>query len=311
MASEVRLSRKQTAIAVPTAINGDVQSEHLAEFWMGDSHPEFMQAGLVHATFIAAAARFPQRRCLQFEEKSLSYFEVEQRSLALAQHLLSLGVGSGVTVGIMLEPGFDMIISMLATLRAGGCYLPCDPSYPNDRLAIYLEDGGAAVMLVQPSLEARAQTLLQPNVKVFIVDESVQKSCGTIEQEEATQPNPEDPAYIIFTSGSTGRPKGVVVPHRGLQDLIPSVINLFSLTENDVIMMTNSINFDVHINQLFPPLAVGATVVIPKSGGSLDAKYIVDLIVKYKMTGFMQTVPTLVSRLFTGTNQTKILSLTF
>ena len=138
------------------------------------------------------------------------------------------------------------------------------------------------------------------------------------------RPGPEDPAYIIFTSGSTGRPKGVVVPHRGLRDLLPWLVDKFELSKllkaiknndcsclfanapltpyfcffvgpDDVILLTNTINFDVHVNQMFPPLTVGASLVIAKPDGHLDPSYIVDLIHSQQATGFMFTVPTLVS----------------
>jgi len=132
--------------------------------------------------------------------------------------LTALGVGPGHAVGLMLDRSFELVIAMLAIFKAGGAYLPCDPSYPDDRLTIYLEDGGAMVVLTQAEHVERAKTLSEGKLSVLNVADieagSFSASSSTVMQRAGLL----DPAYVIFTSGSTGRPKGVVVTNVGLVD---------------------------------------------------------------------------------------------
>ena len=110
------------------------------------------------------------------------------------------------------------------------CYVPCDPGYPDDRLAIYLEDAQATVLLTEPAHRRRAETLAAFDCPVACVAE-VCAQPGVDTAAISRSASPEDPAYIIFTSGSTGRPKGCVLPHRGLQDLLPWLVDLHRLSE--------------------------------------------------------------------------------
>jgi len=149
---------------------------------------------------------------------------------ALASQLAALGVGPGVVVGLMLYRSFELVVSIMAVLQAGGCYLPCDPSYPDERLAVYLEDAAAHVVLVQAEHAQRAQDMVGthiPIVDVAVFSASTEARHGP----ELQCACPEDPAYIIFTSGSTGRPKGVMVPHRGLRDLMPWLQDMYKLSK--------------------------------------------------------------------------------
>jgi non-ribosomal peptide synthetase component F len=174
----------------------------------------------VHETFDSVAASYPNKQCLCYEGEWLSYGEVAQRVSAGASRLASLGVGPGVVVGLLLERDFDLVINIFAVLKAGGCYLPCDPSYPDDRLEVYLEDAKAALVLANPHHLARAKAMVGEDVHVVDVSSTGDFSTATVRS-----PGPDDPAYIIFTSGSTGRPKGVVIAHRGLRDLIPWLVD--------------------------------------------------------------------------------------
>jgi len=121
----------------------------------------------------------------------------------------------------MLDRSFELVVSILAVMQAGGCYLPCDPSYPDDRLAVYVEDGKAVAVLTQAHLSERAEALVGSEVRVVDIAILDTLAPGALVQ----VPSPEDPVYIIFTSGSTGRPKGVVIAYRGLRDLVPWLVD--------------------------------------------------------------------------------------
>jgi len=118
--------------------------------------------------------------------------------------------------------------SEAARLHGAACYLPCDPGYPDDRLAIYLEDAHASVLLTEPEHRQRAGGLVGAGCPVLDIGEASARSSAASAL-AAGLAQPEDPAYIIFTSGSTGRPKGCMLPHRGLQDLLPWLVDLHRL----------------------------------------------------------------------------------
>ena len=200
----------------------DAEHAIVQGFSMAEERPEYVSAPLLADAFDAIAASSPDQRCLCFEGDWLSYGEVAQRVSAGASRLASLGVGPGVVVGLLLERDFDLVVSILAVMKAGGCYLPCDPSYPDDRLEVYLEDAKAALVLTNPQHLVRANSMVGEGVPVVDVSIAADASAGTA---TLRSPGPEDPAYIIFTSGSTGRPKGVTVAQRGLRDLIPWLVD--------------------------------------------------------------------------------------
>jgi non-ribosomal peptide synthetase component F len=163
--------------------------------------------------------------------------------------------------------------------------LPCDPSYPDDRLSIYLEDGKALVVLTQAAHVDRGRSMVGSGVVILDVNE--------LSQAAATAPlksaGPEDPAYLIFTSGSTGRPKGVVVPHRGFRDHINGSIEFYEMNADDRALLTITINFDPHITQIFMPLILGGGLVIAKPEAHTDGEYMMDLIAKTGATHFVST----------------------
>jgi non-ribosomal peptide synthetase component F len=220
----------------------------VAHFSMGDERPAYLARPLAHQAVEAVAVQSPERKCLCYEGEWLSYGEVNARATTLAGQLSSLGVGPGVVVGLMLERSFELVVSILAVFKAGGCYLPCDPSYPDDRLSVYLEDGAALLVLVKTEHAARAKDLVPASVSVVDV-ETISAGKSSTSSSSLKPPGPEDPAYVIFTSGSTGRPKGVMVPHRGLRDLMPWLMDQFYLSSEDTVIFSNTINFDAHVIQ--------------------------------------------------------------
>ena len=194
----------------------------------GEQRSNYVSAPLMHDAFENIASATPNQRCLCFEGEWLSYGEVSQRVSQLVNYLTSSGVGPGVVVGIMMDRSFELVVSILAVFKAGGCYLPCDPSYPDDRLAVYFEDAAAKVVLVQDKYSKRAESMIAAGVPVVDVAATL-AAPSPVGASSVPSVGPEDPAYIIFTSGSTGRPKGVMIPHRGVRDLMPYLVDQFKL----------------------------------------------------------------------------------
>ena len=155
------------ASALGGSLLGPRDALEAARLSMGEERPEYLSGPLVHESFQAVAANHPDRRCLCYEGEWLSYGEVAARVSVGAARLAALGVGPGVVVGVMLDRSFDLVVSILSVLSAGGCYLPCDPSYPDDRLAVYLEDGAAVVVLASAEHTERAKAMVGAGVPVI------------------------------------------------------------------------------------------------------------------------------------------------
>ncbi len=276
---------------------------HLAHS-LGEQRPEFLNAPLVHDAFGLVAAQYPNEQCLFYEGKWIDYAETHARASQLAEYLQkSRSFVSGAVVAVMLERSFELVISILAVFKAGGCYLPCDPSLPDDRLKMYLEDAGTKVVIVNGKQAQRAQELVSEltagagsGVTVINPGDAVLPSNYTADssstRDAAPLIKPENPAYIIFTSGSTGRPKGVVIPHRSLRDHVLGTVDYYGIQPGDASLLTITVNFDPHLMQIVPCLVVGARLIIARPDGHTDAEYLTTLIISEKVT-HINTTPSL------------------
>ncbi len=262
----------------------------VARFALGEEKKEFFTHPLVHEAFEALAASSPNQQCLYYEGKWLMYGEVALRSAALAMKLHALGVGPGVPVGVMLERSFDLILSILAVFRAGGCYVPCDPSFPDGRLLTYLEDSKVKVVLTHTKDTERASKIVNNEaVQVINLKDLNLKDKSADLSKVLKRAGPDDPAYIIFTSGSTGKPKGVVVPHRSLRDHVLGTVDYYGIQPGDASLLTITVNFDPHLMQIVPCLVVGARLVIARPDGHTDTEYLSALISAAKVTHIVST----------------------
>ncbi|MDG4783344.1 amino acid adenylation domain-containing protein [Micromonospora sp. WMMD961] len=190
--------------------------------------------GEMWAAIAERAGRVPAAVALVEQSAEVTYAALVEQVEALAVELVTAGVGVGDLVGIRLPRGRQAIIAILAALRAGAGYVPLDPAYPADRIRLMLSDA-------------------RPRV---VIDEN-----GVSSSPDARR-SASDTAYVIFTSGSTGRPKGVMVPRRALDSFCRAAVGRYELTEADRMLQFASLSFDASIEELFPPLVSGATVVI-------------------------------------------------
>ncbi|MFD0634333.1 amino acid adenylation domain-containing protein [Catenulispora yoronensis] len=176
----------------------------------------------VHELVAVQAVERPDAVAVEFGDASLTYGELEAASNRLARHLRASGVGAETVVGLCQHPGADLMVSILAVWKAGGAYLPLDPSYPVDRLAFLLADGGVSVVL--GSADAVGD-LPAGRIPIIVLDDLMTRMLIEAQDSVALDAPvlPDQVAYVIYTSGSTGRPKGVQVTHRGLVDYISGV----------------------------------------------------------------------------------------
>ncbi|WP_102110521.1 MupA/Atu3671 family FMN-dependent luciferase-like monooxygenase, partial [Oceaniglobus roseus] len=213
----------------------------------------------VHAAFAAQAARTPEAVALVVETESLSYAELDAAANRMAHALRSFGVGPGVHVGLFVARSADLVIGALGILKAGGAYVPLDPGYPPERIAHYLADSAAAVIVAQPDLAAR---LPASEAALLRTDDP------RIAAAPATAPEggagPRDLAYLIYTSGSTGLPKGVMVEHRNLANFFTAMDARIDHGAGAAWLAVTSLNFDISVLELFWTLARGFKVVLSR-----------------------------------------------
>ncbi|AXJ04240.1 non-ribosomal peptide synthetase [Pseudomonas fluorescens] len=213
----------------------------------------------VHQLFERQAATTPDAIALICDDVQLSYARLNSAANALAHRLIEREVGPEVRVGIAVERSAQMIISLLAVLKAGGVYVPLDPDYPQDRLTWMIEDSGLSVLLTQRSLLERLPAV--PAVSVLCVDE-----LDLLEAQHSDNPvcrtQSNNLAYVMFTSGSTGRPKGVGITQGALTRHARVALEFLGLTPQDRSLQFATFNFDAFVEQLYPALICGASVVL-------------------------------------------------
>lgn len=194
-----------------------------------------------------------------YNPAALTYRELNIRANQLAHHLQSIGVGPDVLVGICVERSVEMVVGLLGILKAGGVYLPLDPTYPDERLAYMLEDSQAAILLTQKKL---AIQFTSSAIQTFCLD-SEWPCIAQGNRENPTAPGqPNHLAYVIYTSGSTGQPKGVMVEHKSLVEHIHTFIDTCQVTAADRILQFASTSFDISLEQIFLALGSGAGLVM-------------------------------------------------
>ncbi|MGZ8900924.1 MAG: non-ribosomal peptide synthetase, partial [Limisphaerales bacterium] len=175
-----------------------------------------------------------------------------------AHHLQDLGVGPDVFVGVCLHRSLDMIVSLLAILKAGGACVPLDPAYPSERIRFMLQDTSAPVILTQKDLHSFLRETT--HARLICLDQPDQRSEN--EKNPTNRAPADSAAYVIYTSGSTGQPKGVVIPNHAIANHCVDCRKVYGLSARDRILQFSSFNFDASFEQILPALISGASLVV-------------------------------------------------
>ncbi|MES2890006.1 MAG: MupA/Atu3671 family FMN-dependent luciferase-like monooxygenase [Pseudomonadota bacterium] len=238
------------------------EQTRVLEQWNATEAP-WRSDACVHRLIEEQAARTPDQTALVCEDQSLSYGELDRRANQLARRLAALGVGPDVLVGLCLERSIEMMVGLLAIQKAGGAYLPLDPTYPKDRIAYMVEDAKVPVLLTQERLRGdlpphRATVIaLDADWDSIIAKESAEPFDGGAE--------PRHLAYVIYTSGSTGKPKGVMVEHRNAVNFFAGMDDKLAPSQGatpGVWLAVTSLSFDISVLELCWTLTRGFKVVI-------------------------------------------------
>src|SRR4029077_12514349 len=244
----------------------------------------------LHDLFAAQAARTPDAVAVVYEDRCLSYGELDRRSNQLAHHLRALGVDPEVVVGLCVERSLEMVIGLLGILKAGGAYLPLDPSYPPERLAYMVADAAAPVLVTQANL---TEQLPRCDARLVCLD----AEWAQIARQPASAPQsrvgPDNIAYVLYTSGSTGRPKGVLGLHRGLVSRLHWDDGRGA---DEVYAHKTTLNFIDAIWELFMPLIRGGRTVLVREAVVQDPASLIEMLSRQGTTRLV-VVPSLLRML--------------
>ncbi len=236
----------------------------------------------VHEIFRAQSHRTPDRMAVAYGPDSLTYRELNAKSNQLARYLARNEVRAGQPVGIYADRSLELVIALLGVLKAGGVYVPIDPSYPADRRAYVIEDSGTTTILTQEHLLAELDG--PKSLTAVCLDRDWQRIRDEADGDPPPTDHPAKLASILYTSGSTGRPKGVLNTHRGLTNRLLWMQDAYALSADDRVLQKTPIGFDVSGWEFFWPLIAGAGLVIARPGGHRDTQYLIDVIVQQSIT---------------------------
>ncbi|MCK5056392.1 MAG: amino acid adenylation domain-containing protein, partial [Candidatus Aminicenantes bacterium] len=248
------------------------EREQILVKW-NDTAAEYPHEACIHDLFAARVDEAPGRVAVVCGEDHLTFSELDARANQLAHHLRRSGVKEETLVGVCMERSLGLPAALLGIFKAGGYYVPMDPTYPRERLAMMLEDissfmPGNAPML----LSMRHFSDLFPGYSGDMI--LLDKEDSTIAALPRSAPQSlscaDHLAYTIFTSGSTGRPKGVQIHHRGMVNFLNSMRKTPGLNNNDILLSVTTLSFDISVLELFLPLTTGACVVLIDSETAAD-----------------------------------------
>ncbi|MEM8828163.1 MAG: amino acid adenylation domain-containing protein [Cyanobacteria bacterium P01_G01_bin.19] len=227
------------------------------------------------------------------DDGTFTYSELNERANQLARYVRSQGIGRGewpfAQVGIYLERDRDLLVALLAVMKAGATYIPLDPSYPQERINYIINNAGIDLLITKQDLDRQTFDI---DRELSIINLIAEKE--TIEKQDKSNLDiaisPQDLAYVIYTSGSTGKPKGVAIEHRSLVNFLDSMKEKPGITESDRLLAITTISFDIAALELYLPLLVGGTVVIAPRDIINSDRSLIERIERDRIT-MMQATP--------------------
>ena len=266
----------QTAIA-DVALLSAAEQQCLRDW--GVNETTYPDVKAVHELFEAQAAANPHAIALIFGETELTYRELDTRANRLAHQLLAQGIPREARIGIALERSIEMVVGLLAILKAGAAYVPLDPDYPADRLAHMVEDAGLSLLLTHSALVDKLPAAGVPVVRVDVIPDTDYPA-----SKPAISVHPEQLAYVIYTSGSTGKPKGAANRHVSVANCMLWMQQHYVLSGSDTVLHKAPFCFDVSVWEIFWPLTSGARLVVSLPGDHRDPERITRLIEQHQIT---------------------------
>lgn len=237
---------------------------------------------LVHQLFEEQAARTPDAPAVVFNDRTFTYAELNQRANQLARYLKRHNAQPEMLVAVHLEQSFEFLVAMLGILKSGAAFVPLDPLYPRETLAFMLADAKASLLLTRQALPTE---LAQSGAKVINLDASAADIADESVYDPSVTASGDNLAYAIYTSGSTGQSNGVLITHDSLTKYSLDFSERIGLRARDRILQFASPSFDVSLEEIFPTLLCGATVVIGGDDDSYAPMDLLRVIERQKITG--------------------------
>ncbi|MBW8810161.1 MAG: amino acid adenylation domain-containing protein, partial [Lysobacter sp.] len=280
---ERALAEPSRALAEIELLEADERRQLLGQ-WNDTTHA--LPTATVPERFEQQAARTPQAIAVVYEDQQLSYAELNARANRLARHLIAHGAGPESIVAIALPRSAELVVALLAVLKAGAAYLPLDTDYPADRLAFMLDDAQPVRLITRSDIALPATAvprweLDDAELQARILDQSTDEPQDGQWRGKLA---PLHPAYVIYTSGSTGKPKGAPNTHEALVNRLAWMQHAYALRDDDVVLQKTPFSFDVSVWEFFWPLLYGARLVLARPGGHRDPAYLASLIRQHNVT---------------------------
>jgi len=263
----------------------DAERHQLLVTW-NDTTNDYPNDECIHQLFEKQVERTPDATALIFEDRQLTYCELNVRANQLAHYLRKRGVGPEVLIGIYLDRSPEMVVGILGILKAGGAYVPLDPLYPKERLAFMVEDAQVPLLLTQERLleklpESEAQTIcLDTDWETIALENAENVTSGVMA---------DNLAYVIYTSGSTGKPKGILISHYNVARLLDATYSWFHFDEGDVWTLFHSYAFDFSVWELWGSLLYGGRLVVVPYWVSRSPEDFYNLLIQEQVTVLNQT----------------------
>lgn len=280
------VNREQHIAEVPLLTEGEQQT--FAE--VNNTRVEFPEGKRLHELFEASSLRRPEAIAVVFEGRALTYRELNQQANSLAQRLRRRGVGPETIVGILLERSLDLVVALLAVLKAGGAYFLLDLNYPKQRLALMLEETRVHLILTK---QRWRNSLPEFDGEALCLDWLRDDAANNL----ATVNHPESLAFVHFTSGSTGKPKGVMATQRSAVNYLTFIVRNYELSENDVVLQTASLSFDASVRDIIAPLLAGAKLILVPDKYVKDPFALLSKVQTHGVTCVLSMAPTMLRSL--------------
>ncbi|NOU71105.1 amino acid adenylation domain-containing protein [Paenibacillus sp. LMG 31458] len=271
-----------------------------------DTSSDYPNSETIATLFEKQTVLTPDHPAVVYEDKQLTYRELNERANLLASELRKQGVGAGKVVGLLADRSIELMIGLMGILKAGGAYLLLDLEMPADRIRFMLEDSGAHIVLAQRKLYWMAQVALAEHV-IDLDDDALYANSG-VNENLLSLGGPRDLAYVIYTSGSTGKPKGVLIEQRSVVRLVKGT-NYVQWSEDERILQTGALGFDAVTFEIFGALLNGGTLYLVDKSVILDSDRLGAFIADNRITTMWLTSPLFNqlsqenAELFTGVRQ--------
>ena len=267
---------------------------------------DFPENKCIFQLFEEQVLRTPNAIAIIDDRRKVTYSELNEKANRLARYLNKSGAVEGSLVALCIERSTDLPVALLAIQKAGCTYIPLDPIYPKDRLALILEDGNPVILITERKL---LENLPETTAKNIFIEETEAYQDESPENTDFTV-NPDMVAYLIYTSGSTGKPKGVQIQHRALVNFINSMARQPGITAGDVWLAVTTISFDIAGLEMYLPIICGAKIFVASQETSLNPDLLIQKIDENQVTILQATPVTfrmLNSAEWPGSNRLKIL----